>query len=132
MEPIQIHPMKQEIAYYSKLLYDRGLVGAAGGNVSTRWENNVLITAGGVSLRDVTAVLKLKEVPLVEFAEPGSEQLALYVEQAIRACGKDVKNLLLEKHGILSFDHGLCNAFDLAELVEETARVAFVSSLYRL
>lgn len=165
--------LKQEISYYySNLLYERGLVGAAGGNVSARFGSGVLITAGGVSLRDIrpdsvllidlegrlaedergykpsketkmhlkvyesradidsvvhahpayatgisirgvslpmvtgTAELKLKAVPLVEFATPGSEQLALLVGRTIQSHGRDIKNLLLEKHGILSFEQG--------------------------
>ena len=46
--------LKKEIAKYSNLLYSRGLVGAAGGNVSARCKDLYLITAGGLSLRDVT------------------------------------------------------------------------------
>ena len=48
-----LEDLKREIAKYSNLAYQRGLVGAAGGNVSARYENLFLITAGGKSLRDV-------------------------------------------------------------------------------
>lgn len=42
-----------EIIQYSKLIYNRGLVGAAGGNVSTRCGDAVLITGSDVPLRSV-------------------------------------------------------------------------------
>ncbi|MDZ7837995.1 MAG: class II aldolase/adducin family protein [Actinomycetota bacterium] len=38
---------------YSRLLYQSGLVGAAGGNVSMRTDEGYLITAGGRSLREI-------------------------------------------------------------------------------
>jgi L-fuculose-phosphate aldolase len=188
--------LKKEITKYSRLVYDRSLVGAAGGNISARYEENYLITAGGVSLRDMSpakvilvnrdgkvldnsglrpsketgmhiriymtrpdidcvihvhpmyatgisvtgetvpmltasSALKLKEVPLVRYADPGSEQLAALVEEMAASSSRSVKALLLEKHGLLAFDSGLSHAFDIAELVEETARIAFVAGNYR-
>lgn len=185
--------LKVQIAKYSRLAYDRNLVGAAGGNVSARCGNFFLITAGGVSLRDITpeniimvdvngniadgnnilrpsketrihlkiylnrsdvdcvihlhpvyatafsvkgdtipmltaaSKLKLIDVPVVEYADPGSELLAQKIDEKIKEISKNIKAVLLEKHGIISFDKGLGNAFDIAELVEETAKIAFVS-----
>lgn len=48
--------LANEICLYSKLCYDRNLVGAAGGNLSVRTaqKDSFLITASGVSLRGVT------------------------------------------------------------------------------
>ena len=46
--------VKKMITKYSKLAYDRHLVGAAGGNVSMRDGNRIYITSGGVALRDMT------------------------------------------------------------------------------
>ena len=43
---------KREVVKYSHLLYERGLVTAAGGNVSMRCGDTVIVTASGVSLRD--------------------------------------------------------------------------------
>ncbi|NJD04275.1 MAG: class II aldolase/adducin family protein [Ruminiclostridium sp.] len=184
---------KKEIAKYSNLLYDRGLVGAAGGNVSMRYKDAYLITASGVSLRDVTvddillvdrnckvlggregirpsketilhikiymaredadsiihihpvyttgfsvknisvpiitasAKLKLIKVPLVKYADPGSSELAENVEACVKNSPAYVKAIVLEKHGLIAFDKGIGNCFDIAELVEETAKIAFVS-----
>jgi L-fuculose-phosphate aldolase len=46
----------EELCRYSKLCYERGLVGAAGGNLSVRirGKNLFLVTASGVSLRNMT------------------------------------------------------------------------------
>ena len=43
-----------DLIRFSRLLYDRGLVSAAGGNVSVRCGDHVLITGSNISLREVT------------------------------------------------------------------------------
>jgi L-ribulose-5-phosphate 4-epimerase len=189
---------KQDITTYSRLVYERGLVGSAGGNVSMRHGQHFLITAGGVSLRDVTAdhILlvdqkgaivqgisglkpsketmmhlriylirkeidsvihahptyvtgysvrdkpvpmvtasarnKLIEVPMVEYADPGSIHLAELVERAVEKAPQHVKAVILKNHGILAFDQGMGNCFDIAELVEDTAKIAFVADTLSL
>jgi len=47
--------LREEVCEYSRLVYERGLVGAAGGNVSSRvpGTQQVLITPSGISLREV-------------------------------------------------------------------------------
>ena len=47
--------LADELVRYSRLCYDRHLVGAAGGNLSARipGRDAFLVTATGVSLRDV-------------------------------------------------------------------------------
>ena len=47
--------LAEELSHYSHLCYNRGLVGAAGGNLSVRVPGSeiFLVTASGVSLRDV-------------------------------------------------------------------------------
>ncbi|MDK2799654.1 MAG: L-fuculose-phosphate aldolase [Clostridiales bacterium] len=185
--------LKEEIKKYSRLSYQRGLVGAAGGNISMRYEDAFLITAGGISLRDITeneillvdqngkilegkqglkpsketimhlkvykarenvdsiihvhspyatgysikkhsipiitasAKMKLIEVPVVPYANPGTVELAENVEKNVKNCPDYIKAVLLECHGIIAFDKGLGNCFDVAELVEDTAKIAFIS-----
>ena len=192
-----LEDLKREIAKYSNLSYQRGLVGAAGGNVSARYKNLFLITIGGKSLRDIreediiivdennniikgkngqkpsketslhinvykyrpgidsvihvhppyctaysvkqktipiitaSSKLKLKEVPIVGYANPGSKELADFVTQCINNCPEYVKALTLEAHGLIAWDKGLGNCFDIAELVEETAKIAFLSEQIR-
>ena len=185
--------LEEQIAKYSNLAYNRGLVGAAGGNISTRYDSHFLITAGGKSLRDITSqdiitvdekgmvikakeglkpsketslhlniyknrpdidsvvhvhpsyctafsinkrevpiltassILKLVRVPLVEYADPGSEKLAELVALCVKNSPQHIKALILEAHGLIAWDKELSNCYDIAELVEETARAAFIS-----
>ena len=66
-------------------------------------------------------------MPIISYANPGSEELACAVEKCIRDNPEYVKALTMEAHGLLAWDMGFTNCFDIAELVEETARVAFIS-----
>lgn len=45
----------QELVRYAHLVYDRKLVSAAGGNLSVRCGDYILITASNISMRDVSA-----------------------------------------------------------------------------
>jgi L-fuculose-phosphate aldolase len=187
--------LAQELCRYCRLCYARGLVGAAGGNLSVRLPGTeaYLVTASNVALRDsepamlvvvdsrgdlleggsglrpsketafhlsiyrsraavnavvhvhptyatvfsvwkmkiptvtISASLKLKQGPVVEEAEPGSRELSDRVEAAVRASGDEVGVLLLERHGLVTFDSTLSGAFNAAELAEDTARIAYLS-----
>ena len=191
MVKINIKELKQDICRYSNLLYQRGLVGAAGGNVSAKKGDSIYVTAGGKSLRDiksedivevdirgdlvdnytklkpsketsmhlniykarkdidsiihvhpihataftiggktvpmitVTSKLKLKDVPLVEYAEPGSNKLSEMVFKTVQGAPEDINALLLEAHGLIVFAKGMENCFNIAELVEETAEIYY-------
>jgi L-ribulose-5-phosphate 4-epimerase len=81
-----------------------------------------------VPILTASSKLKLKEVPIIGYADPGSKELASFVADCVKNSPEFVKALTLEAHGLLAWDNGLCNAFDIAELVEETARVAFIAS----
>lgn len=182
-----------DIIKYSHLCYDRRLVTAAGGNVSMRCEDGVLITAKGVSLRDVavdkiilcdfngnilkgdpsletskeiamhtsiykersdidsiihvhppfiigysinkcnipmitaSAKLKLIEIPVIPYADPGSAELATLVDDAVKKAPGYVKLFALEAHGLIAFDKGMINCFDIAELAEDTANISYIS-----
>ena len=192
---MNLESLKKEIAKYSNLSYERGLVGAAGGNVSARFGDLYLITVSGKSLRDITvkdiitvdenckvieskqglkpsketslhlniyknrqdidsiihvhpnyctafsikrrevpiltasSKLKLVKVPLVAYSNPGSVELASYVTECVKNSPEYVKALTLEAHGLIAWDRGLSNCFNIAELVEETARIAFITEL---
>lgn len=196
-DDIFIEDLKKEIVKYSNLSYQRGLVGAAGGNISVRYKDLFLITCSGKSLRDVTegdviivdgnnnivecrkgqkpsketslhisiyknrpdidsvihvhpsyctaysikkraipiltasAKLKLREVPAIGYANPGSKELADLVSTCVKNTPEYVKALTLEAHGLIVWDKGLVNCFDIAELAEETARVAYLYELIK-
>jgi len=192
----QYKDLVEHICRYSRLCYDRGLVGAAGGNLSVRIgsENRFIVTASGVALRDITpgnlivvdetgkvlegnpnlkpsketgfhlavyrskpsvravvhvhppysiafasagiaiplatvsAELKLKQAPIVSRARPGSRELCDNVARAAKEFPQENGILLLAEHGAIAFHQSLCDAFDNAELAEDTARIALLAA----
>lgn len=191
----QLEKCKKDVVKYSRLLYERGLVTAAGGNVSMRSGNTVVITASGVSLRDVTeenlilcdlngeiifcpdglrpsketvfhlkvyqiredvdsvihvhptysvgysiqdrkipvltasAKMKVIDVPVIPYANPGTQELAAYVEETVKNAPINIHAAVLKAHGIIAYEKGMAQCFDTAELVEDTAHIAFISEM---
>jgi ribulose-5-phosphate 4-epimerase/fuculose-1-phosphate aldolase len=187
--------LANQLCQYSRLCYERRLVGAAGGNLSARLPDGkgFITTASGVSLRDVeeanlvvidingktlespdglraskevgfhlaiyrqrpeakviihvhptcatvysmmgrtiplttvSAKLKLKQGLIVAEADPGSLQLVRNVEAALRGSPRETSVLLMECHGLIAFHSSLADAFDIAELAEDTAKIALLA-----
>jgi L-ribulose-5-phosphate 4-epimerase len=69
----------------------------------------------------------LKEVPWVECALPGSQELCDFVHGGITRY-PDAKALLMKEHGILALGPDIKTAYYLADLVEDTAKVAFITT----
>jgi L-fuculose-phosphate aldolase len=192
----KISEYKKEIAQFSRLSYDRGLVAARGGNLSIRvpGTERVLVTPSGISLRDITpdivievdihgnlskgkknlkpsketpfhtsiyrirsdvmaiahvhppfstalslkdrpfplltapGMVNLVKVPVVEFALMGTKELCDYVSAAAEQ-NREVKALLLKGHGIIAMGPDLASAYYIADLVEDNAKVALLSSI---
>ena len=188
-----IEKIKSELCHYSHLAYNRGLIGAAGGNISYKIDNNsFIISPTNKPLRNldpdeliiidnncnlkkgklkpskealmhiavykklaeincvihlhppyatsfsnkkieipmitISAKLKLIKTPLVEFAKPGSKDLTNLVSDKInKICHKDIHCLLLCGHGTITFGNTIEEAYNFSELVEETAKIAYLS-----
>lgn len=186
--------IRQRIIEYAKLCYDKGLVSAAGGNISMRWGNSVFITATNAPLRrlrpeniveidmdgqildaalgekpskewgmhlavfqkrpDVDSVIHIHPVYSIAstvaigehfslltvsaqlklhagyapFAKPGSKELLNEVADAIREGGENLNAILLERHGIITFAKEMEVCYNIAELVEETAKINYLSA----
>jgi L-fuculose-phosphate aldolase len=184
-----------DIIKYSVRGYDRFLTMADSGNVSSRYQSGILITATGVSLKEVTEdrvlyvgmdgeivsnparlkpsketplhlaiyrlrpdvqsvyhvhspyatvyAIKGKEIPfltstakgkiiaapLVPYATPGSEELSRYVSDILSREDRSIHSLLLKDHGIVTFEKSLERSFNLAELIEVTAKISILSNL---
>jgi len=186
--------LADELVRYSRLCYDRHLVGAAGGNLSARIPGSdaFIVTATGVSLRDVarenllaidsngkvlegptgakpsketsfhlavfearpdvsaiihvhptyatvfavngrliptitiSAQLKLKQGKLIAIAPPGSKELCDLVAQSVKESPTDTSIFLLTSHGMLAIGQTFSDAFDFAELAEDTAKIAYL------
>ncbi len=69
----------------------------------------------------------LGELPIVEYAEPGSNKLAELVAGQL----KENKACILTRHGIVTVGSSLKDAYYLAELVEEIAAINFFMKLIR-
>lgn len=75
------------------------------------------------------AKIVLVDVPLLAHAPPGSTQLATLIADAFG--DPNVKAVLLREHGVVSIGETLENAYQITALVEDTAKLALLSSLIR-
>jgi len=75
----------------------------------------------------ITAELKIGPMPLVDRARPGSPELAKMVLEAYS--NPAVLAALLKDHGIIAVGPNLREAYYLADLIEDTARVAALAGL---
>lgn len=66
----------------------------------------------------------LGKIPLVDYAPPGSKELAKLVVKAFKP---EVKAVLLRGHGSVAVGKNLVEAFNNADLLEETARIALLT-----
>jgi L-fuculose-phosphate aldolase len=73
----------------------------------------------------VSSRVILKEVPWVECAIPGSKELCDFVHGGIKK-HPTIRAMLMKEHGILTLGADLKTAFYLADLVEDTAKIAFI------
>jgi ribulose-5-phosphate 4-epimerase/fuculose-1-phosphate aldolase len=74
------------------------------------------------------AMLNLKHVPVVGHAPSGSADLHRIVEEGLIKY-PDAKAILMERHGMFSMGPNLMVAYNLADLVEDTAKIALLSRL---
>jgi len=78
----------------------------------------------------VSARAKLRHVPNVGCAPPGSDELCDLVSNGMESF-PEAKAFLMKDHGILTLGEDLRTAYYLAELVEETAQIAFIEGSIR-
>ncbi len=75
------------------------------------------------------AKIVLADVPLLPHAPPGSLELAKMVADGFK--GSRVRAVLLREHGVVVVGETFEGAYHTAALVEDTAKVAFLSSLIK-
>ncbi len=87
-------------------------------------------TAFAVSKRDIPmvtdAAFKQPEIPRVPFAPSGTKELQANVVSALEN-NPDCKVLMLEQHGIICLGTSIRWAYDIADLTEELARIAYLT-----
>ena len=82
-------------------------------------------------LATVQGRLTFKSVPCVECFPPGSKELCDCVSDGIER-NPNIKALLMKEHGILTLGTDLMNAYYLADLLEDTAKIAYLASNIRV
>jgi len=75
----------------------------------------------------ISARVVLKNVPCVACFPPGSKELSDTVCEGLRA-HLDAKALLMKEHGILAMGPDIKASYYVADLVEDTAKIAFIAS----
>lgn len=75
-----------------------------------------------------TAQNNLKRVPVVGFAPSGSDELRLIIEEGLRQY-PEARAILMRNHGMSTMGADLTDAYNLADLVEDTAKIALFSRL---
>jgi ribulose-5-phosphate 4-epimerase/fuculose-1-phosphate aldolase len=122
-EPQEDHKPSKEYKYHADILRMRPEVGAV------LHVHPPYATSYAVMGRDIPTVtdaaFKQPKMPRIPFAPSGSEELREYVVQAI-ADNPGCKVLLLEKHGIVALGTDVAMAYNLADLTEELARIAYL------
>jgi L-fuculose-phosphate aldolase len=69
---------------------------------------------------------KLSAIPIVPFAPGGSEELKDLIVAAVRQDPNCIV-LLLEKHGIVALGSDIVTAYNLADLTESLAHIAYIT-----
>lgn len=82
-----------------------------------------------LSLVTVTAEKNLFGISVVPESYPGSEELAKHVTQKVKEIEPNANLILLVRHGIIAFGKTLEDAFNTAELAEETAKISFINKV---
>jgi ribulose-5-phosphate 4-epimerase/fuculose-1-phosphate aldolase len=72
--------------------------------------------------------LNLKHVPIVGHAPSGSPELHRIVEDGLRKHA-EAKAILMLQHGMFTMGPNLTVAYNLADLVEDTAKIALLAHL---
>lgn len=60
-------------------------------------------------------------VGLIEYIEPGSEEIG---RETLKKC-KDFRIIIWKKHGTISIDENLKEAFDKTHIIEKTSKIAY-------
>jgi len=85
------------------------------------------ISTSDLPLATISAEANLKQVPCIPFAAPGSTELSDQVATTMMKYPHSMA-FLMERHGTITMAPDLIGAYNLSDLVEHTAQVAFVST----
>jgi len=127
-EPNGSHVPSKEYLFHADILALRPDVGAV------LHIHPPYATTFAVLQRDIPmvtdAAFKQPKMPRVEFAPSGTHELQANVVEAIKS-NPGCKALLLEQHGIICLGQDIRWAYDIADLTEELARIAYLTETLR-
>lgn len=109
----------KEIRFHLGIYRVRHDVGAV---LHTHSPYATLYASLGKPIPRVVAWPRVKKMPIVEYAPSGSQELAAMVVEAFK--DPEVNVALLKYHGVVVVGRTLTEALDLAESIEEAARIA--------
>lgn len=89
---------------------------------ATAWS----VKCGDLPLVTITAQAGLKRVPCVPPASSGSFELRDHIAKVV-AENPELKALMMCRHGILTMAPNLVTAYNIADLVEDSARAAWLT-----
>ncbi|MDA8218535.1 MAG: class II aldolase/adducin family protein, partial [Dehalococcoidales bacterium] len=89
---------------------------------ATAWS----VRCADLPLVTITAQAILGRVPCVPTASSGSQELRNYIAKAVEET-PGMKALLMCQHGMVSLGVDLVNAYNLADLLEDSARAAYLA-----
>lgn len=117
----------EEIWFHLGIYKSREDVGAV---IHTHSPSATAFAVVGRELPPITAQAAkiLGKIPLVGYAPPGSKELAKLVVKAFKP---EVKAALLRGHGAITVGKNLTEAFNNADLLEETARIALLTFRFK-
>lgn len=78
-------------------------------------------------LATISARVNLKHVPWIECFRPGTLELRNCVIEGIKA-NPDVPCILMKEHGILAMGRDVKHAYYIADLTEDTAKIAYIEA----
>ncbi len=78
-------------------------------------------------LATISARVNLKQVPCIECFAPGSAELRDAVTRGIQN-NPEANCILMKEHGILAMGRDLRHAYYIADLTEDTAKIAYVAA----
>ncbi|NLL52563.1 MAG: class II aldolase/adducin family protein [Peptococcaceae bacterium] len=78
----------------------------------------------GLPVVTAAAEIDLKKVGIIQYAKPGSAELADYVTETFR--DRDLKAAVLQGHGFVTVASDILQAYYLADVLEDNAKVALM------
>ena len=123
-EPVKEYQPSKAYLYHADILRLRPNVGAVL-HVHPPYTTTFAVKGRPIPML-TDAAFKQPAMPCIPSAPSGSKELRAFIAQAVKE-NSECNVLFLEKHGIAALGKDVRTAYDIADLTEELARIAFLS-----